>query len=680
MCTTGLRWLLALLVCCSTVPCLAQSYTWDNFVQEYTEGLLADSDGEPTSTGDVQDDLLLQWDAQLQELRTLHDNPMNINTATREELLRLPFLDEEQVEEIHAYIYLHGFLQTQGELRLVPLLDSRARRFLSLFVTYGGDQTAAGRRHKPLSPVTNTLTARLDVPLYYRRGYQVSDGYAGDPLYHRTLYQLKAGSHLRLGGHIEKDAGERWVDSWGVHAELRQLGVLRKAVVGDFRMGFGEGLVAGGTSWFARSTPAARTQTGIRASAGTDETRFLRGAAATLALGREVEVTLFASARLLDATLLQDGSVRTLLATGLHRTSSERKHKNNTGTQVYGGNLTWRHKGWHLGATGYYQRFGRTLNPGEQAYRKYYPRGRQFGTMGIHYGKSVYRLAVAGETAFSTEQGLRGKLPGEARRGGTQGIATLHRLTWRPTPRYTLSAVQRYYAPSYSSMQAAALSRGSRVQNENGLLLHLRAEPWDTWQILTYADFFHHPWPPYGCHTSRTGQEVQLQLVHPLGEHSSLAGRYLLRHTTDDSRSTRHRMRLQFLTQPSSHWRLQSTASLLRTQYGTGFSLLQGVRYEHSTPSLMLSAVAGYARPGKSKSGMSEYLPTLSGAMGQVFLYGETLHGTLLGRWQSHGERWRIEARYSVRRMLDASTQGTGLLTIYSPWRNDLAFQVRLRI
>ena len=73
-------------------------------------------------------------------------------------------------------------------------------------------------------------------------------------------------------------------------------------------------------------------------------------------------------------------------------------------------------------------------------------------------------------------------------------------------------------------------------------------------------------------------------------------------------------------------------------------------------------------------------MPTLSGAMGQTFLYGETLHGTLLGRWTSRDGHWRLEARYSMRRVLDASTQGSGLQTIYSPWRNDLAFQLRVKI
>ena len=55
-------------------------------------------------------------------------------------------------------------------------------------------------------------------------------------------------------------------------------------------------------------------------------------------------------------------------------------------------------------------------------------------------------------------------------------------------------------------------------------------------------------------------------------------------------------------------------------------------------------------------------------------------HGTLLGRWTSRGGHWRLEARYSVRRVLDAATQGSGLQTIYSPWRNDLAFQLRVKI
>ena len=676
---TALRCWLLLVLACWTLPSLGQTYTWDDFVQEYTEGLLTADTGEETAYEAATDADVQQWDVQLQELRPLHDHPMNINMATREELLRLPFLDEQQVEEIHAYVYLHGSLLTAGELRLVPLLDGRTRRFLSLFVTFGDAPPSQWPKGRSFTPVRQTLLTRVDVPLYYRRGYRVTDGYAGDPLYHRTQYRLQAGKHLRVGGQVEKDAGERWVDSWGAYAEVRQVGPLRRAVVGDYRMGFGEGLVVGGSSWYARSTPASRVQSGIRASTGTDEARFLRGAAATLALGREVSVTLFASRRMLDATLQSDGSVRTFLSSGLHRTTSERDRRHNAGSTLWGGSLTWTHRGLHLGATGYSQHSDRLLAPGNQPYRKYYPRGRRFGSAGIHYGWTAHRLVLAGETAFSSAQGLSAPLADDSRTGHTHGWATLHRLTWRPSARYTLSAVQRYYAPSYYSFQSAALSRTSRVQNENGLLVHLRAEPWDAWQMLVYADFFHHPWPPYGCRTSRTGQEVQAQVLHVLSERHSLSARYMLRHTVDDVHLTRHRLRLLYTLQPNRHWRMQSTATLLHTPSGTGYALMQAARYTPSD-SWMLTAVAGYADSGTSGTGMSEYLPTLAGSMGHTFLYHPTLHGTLLCRWTSRGGHWRLEARYGLRRVLDSSTQGSGLQTIYSPWRNDLAFQLTVRL
>ena len=58
----------------------------------------------------------------LQELadlyESLHAAPLNINTATKEELSMLPFLTDRQIEDIHAYIYMHGPMLTLGELQL----------------------------------------------------------------------------------------------------------------------------------------------------------------------------------------------------------------------------------------------------------------------------------------------------------------------------------------------------------------------------------------------------------------------------------------------------------------------------------------------------------------------------------------------------------------------------------
>ena len=56
----------------------AQKYDWDDFVEEYT------SDVERAEEEDLQQ--------HLQELKELSEHPLNINTATVEDFLQLPFL------------------------------------------------------------------------------------------------------------------------------------------------------------------------------------------------------------------------------------------------------------------------------------------------------------------------------------------------------------------------------------------------------------------------------------------------------------------------------------------------------------------------------------------------------------------------------------------------------------
>ena len=94
-----------------------ETYTWDDFISEYT----ADEE-------QAEDE---QWTLWLEELKDIHEQPMNINTASVDDLQRLPFLNTAQIEQIHAYIYLHGAMQTLGELRLIPLLDQATRQRLS---------------------------------------------------------------------------------------------------------------------------------------------------------------------------------------------------------------------------------------------------------------------------------------------------------------------------------------------------------------------------------------------------------------------------------------------------------------------------------------------------------------------------------------------------------------------
>ena len=622
----------------------------EDFFEEYL------SDEERAEEEDLQ--------LHLQELKELHEHPLNINTAGVDDLLQLPFLSEAQIEQIHAYIYLHGQMQTLAELRLVPLIDEATRRRLSLFVCAEPVQQEA--KDRLLGRLRHDFSTRLDVPLYYRLGQVKQDGYRGDALYHRMRYTIGNSRHFQAGLRIEKDAGERYYDSYGAYVMLHDVGILQRVIVGDYRIGFGEGLVMGSSIWSSKSTPPLKMQSGIRPMTSMDEVNFLRGAAVTLAFGKHISLSAFGSYRKRDATLTKEGEVQTLLTSGYHRTNTEWERRRNVVSWVGGGNFQWQGGGFHLGATGYWQQFGRPLNPGKQTYRAIYPKGKAFGTVGVNYGYTRYRLSLAGETAYST---------------AGRGIATINRASWNIGRNYILSAVQRFYSYQYHSFYSSALSENSNAQNESGVLVHLQAEPLAGLQLTAYADFFYHPWPRYRMTHSSTGQEFMLQGAYAISRRHNLLARYQLkRKENGDRMEPHHRVKLQWTCEASKHWRLQTTGSFHSVLASKGFMLTQNVRFTLAKPNLSLNGQLGWFHTDDYLSRIYVYQPALYSTVSSTSYYGHGVLGVLTCRWQSKNQRWMLEARYGMVRYFDREEQGTDLQRIFSPWKNDLSFQLRMKL
>lgn len=629
---------------------MAQNYSWEDFVQEYTtDGELAEEEG---------------WRNYMEELKALHEQPININTASVDDLMFLPFLDEKQIEEIHAYIYLHGAMQSLSELLLLRQMDWITRQKLALFV-YAGEAAPKGQKGTWLGKATQTLSTRIDIPLYYRKGFQVKDGYKGDALYQRIQYRLKTQRHLEVGFRMEKDAGESYYDTYGAFAQIKGVGRLQQAIVGDYRIGVGEGLVLGGNAWNSKSSPAMKPLSGIRPMTGMDESNFFRGGALQLELGKNVELNLFASHRKTDATLNKEGEVQTLITSGYHRTASEREKKRNTSASLAGGNLQWRYKGLHLGATGYYQQFNRNLNPGNEPYRRIYPKGRRFGAMSLNYGYSAYRFSLGGETAYATSG---------------RACATLHRAAWHINNRYTLSAVQRYYAPFYHSFHAAALGENSSVQNENGVLLHLNSTPADGWTAVGYMDFFYHKWPRYRMTRSSAGQEGMVQVGYQTSEHTVSLRYQIKRKETADTMEPHHRLKAQWNCTPHSAWNLQTTGLLHFVAEHAGFGMQEAVRYATHNDRLRLTLMGAYFHAPDYRCRLYFYEPNLYQSMSSSTFYGHGIHGVAMARWTSRNGVWMMEGKYGFCHYFDRKEIGSGMQTIFSNRKHDLAFSLKIKI
>ena len=628
-------------------------YTWEDFVTSMTE----DEDEEE---GDNRN----EW---IEELRLLHEHPLDINNAAPEALMQVPTLTEEAVEQIHAYIYLHGAIQTLGELRLIPGIDEEMLRVLPLFIRIQPQDNIQENKGKRKKRLRGSMDYRTDIPLYYRKGYCVSPGYAGDPLYHRYRGELEY-ADARMGFRMEKDPGETYYDSFGGFLMLERKGWMRRFVVGDFRAGFGQGLVIGSGSQWGISSHIISPSQGIRPMRGMDEYRFLRGVSAEMRLNTgkgALSLTPFLSWRKLDATLDEEGNVRTLRQDGLHRTQTERNAQRTVGHLAAGGHLGWKYRWLSLGTTAMWQQTDRPLQPGDALYRQIYPKGSRFGHMAMDYACSFYRLQISGEAAYSFERG---------------GWATLHRIRWTPQQKLQLGLIPRFYSYRYHSMLSSApTAYGSVPQNESGIMLHLSTQPVEGLSFTAYADASHHPWPRYGIQQESNIFRIQAEGEYAPSHAHRFWARYQWKHGLErgDVMRTHHQMRLQWEWRPRELHSLRISLMGHQTEKRIGWGLSGRWQLQSKDKQWAGTLSATYFDTYDYLHRIWIYEPSLIGSVSNGTFSGNGIRGAGKIRWKSRNEQWTLEAKIGATYRIDTRIQGSGLQTIMGRWKTDIGTLVR---
>lgn len=641
--------------------------SWDEFVQQIS------SEQEVMEEED--------WQKFLTDMEDLHTHPLNINTATAEELARIPFLSPMQIEEIHAYVSLDGPMKTLGEIQLIRGLPDLQKRILPLFV-YAGEKPKTDDGVKFWQGAKHQLDTRMDIPLYLRKGQQVSEtsGYAGDPLYHRLRYTLDS-RHLGFGVRLEKDPGETFYDSYGGFLVLKDLGrrddtghgIVRQIIVGDYLAGWGEGLVMSASSSSSKNSLFSGNGRGVRPLTSTMEDAFLRGVSLTLGQstrrqkGWAWQATMLASYRQQDATLNEDGTIRTIQTTGYHRTVLERSRKNNVEVATIGAHMVGVLRTTRgiltLGGTGYWQHYSSALSPGDQLYRQIYPKGQDFGAIGVHYGYSAYRFDFSGETAYSTEKG---------------GVATLARMSWIVSRSLKLALMGRYFSEDYYSFHAASMAENSKVQNETGAMASVEYQWHRNWLLTAWADFFSDTWPRYQMTHSSIGQEFMVGTTGTLGRHTLMFQYQLKRKERVDVMNQNHRFRTRW-TYETAGWKLQTAGVVHLSQIqemSTGFGISQLLQRSAIENRLRLTAMLGYFNTNDYDSRIYLYDPSLWGSTSSGMYYGDGIRGVITVRYTLPRGHWTVEAKYGITDYMDRDQISSGLQTIFSGTKQDIALQL----
>lgn len=638
--------------------------------------LLPDTISTPSSwrhwladLSEMEDFESTRWEDYEEDMEEMSQHPINLNTATREELSRFPFLSAQQVEDIQAYIYRYGGMKSLGELAMIPSVSWQQRQLLGSFVYVSTENVS----HFPtLQNIArygkHELVGMVKIPFYDRKGDV--NGYSGYKYKHGVRYQFRYGDYVKLGFLGAQDAGEPFgggknklgYDFYSFYLQVRQLGRWKNITLGRYRLHEGLGLVLNNDFSFGKlsvlSSLAASSATQIRVHSSRSSANYLQGAAATYSILRGLDLTAFFSYRQIDATLNDDGTIRTILKTGLHRTQSEIRRQDVASNTLVGGHINYRLGGWHVGATAFFTSFSRPLKPTKsQLYKRFAPEGDKFWNASIDYGYISYRWNIAGETAT----------------GDCGAIATLHSVSYLFSDKFSLLGLHRFYSARYYSLFSNAFAEGSDVQDENGVYLGFNWMPARRWSISAYSDFAHFAWPKYQTKTSTQSWDSQVNILYQPSRYYTLGARLRYKERAG-TRTDRCRC---YVSMQRKNWNARTSLDYVMSQKeerSQGYMVSENLGYQWRW--LRLAGSLGYFHTSDYESRIFVYEPGLLYQMSFGNYYGEGMRYALVARSEI-GRHLLLITKLGITDYFDRDHISSGYQEIVGSSQTDLEIQLK---
>ncbi len=474
----------------------------------------------------IQDEEL-DYEALYESLYMLYQSPIDLNRADREMLQATYLLSMAQVHHFLEYREAYGPILSVYELQVIPGFDLPTIAQLLPFVYVRRSEVFSGTGQRIKARKENQLLIRYERTLERKKGFWQPDlkadsswtsRYKGSPDKIYLRMNAKPSKHLQVGLTAEKDAGEQFIwdhathrygfDFGSFHLSVRNKGKIKSAVVGDYALQIGQGMVLG--AGFAPGkgaesiTSIKRGNLGLRPYTSAMESGFFRGVGATIN-HKNIDLTAFYSSVYRDAlenqiqdSLMNDQFyITTIRASGLHRTDSEIAAMATTRERTVGGNLNYASpKGQViLGVTGMYTQYSIPLNRTPRKYNQFEFNGTDNSNASVYFSVGWHNFNFFGETAISSSGGV-----------GVVGGAMISM-----TKQWEMSFLYRRYDRDFHALHGASFSENSRNINEEGVYLGVKYTPSSKLVFTAYFDQFRFPWLKYRVDAPSQGHEIFLR-------------------------------------------------------------------------------------------------------------------------------------------------------------------------
>ena len=445
------------------------------------------------------------YESLLLELSALAASPLSLNRASAGELRRLPFLNEMMIQNLLQHIHRYGPLHSISELQLIdgfsPELIRLAGHFLTTENTAGfpallKDGAAMHARHQ--------LSLRLGKQSNYSHHYHeqrpfpenTNSHYMGDPYRISLVYNLRYFRKFRAGFRAGKDPGEPWYargkthgfDFYSGHVMLRDVGMIKTLVLGDYQAGFGQGMLLWTSFSPGKGSDVLQVRKnagGIRPHTSGNENHFFRGIGLTLER-RRMEFSLLLSSKARDASIQNPDSsgqrfFSSLRDSGLHRPDSEMAGKNALKEGMIATRMAYNGRGLQAGVMQLHHWFDAGYQPANPLTPAFPGLQKQNTGYAADIGIGVKNTGLFAELASY------GKSKTAFVAGMLMGIG----------PGIIFSGLLRSYDQQYHGYYSCPFGEQTRANNEKGIYSGIQLSLTNHIRLSAYADFFRHPWIRY---------------------------------------------------------------------------------------------------------------------------------------------------------------------------------------
>ena len=457
---------------------------------------------------------------------------LSINKVSAEELRRLLFLTEYQIGNLIEYREKSGLILSAHELSSVNGFNDYIACFCAVLFSFPNEE----------ADLYNIVyTAAGNVGVYGRRGetgLETQLRYSPQKymrLRQKAVYSLKSDANISAGIFCENDAGEGGRYFWKLWsgdakemavsmAHREATGMLNrkipmadfisfniaadniyvknfklKLIAGDFRAGFGYGLLMRqGLNFTNYMQPIsfASNCNSVMPYNGSDENDYFRGIAlSAFASKQNISVFLFYSNKMVDARI-KDGGYSSLLKDGKHNTPSLFETRKSLGERVYGANINKEWSRARVGATAMISSLDLPYCGRVNYYNGYRRYNGSLCNVGINWLYSFGVAMIFGEVAYCANMG-KVKESSEFDTAASERIAAIVGTYLRIGDNLEFTVGVRHYGVSYIAPYSGPYSTLGETYNQRGAFISLFKPVFGSLKLGLFADYTAYPFPRY---------------------------------------------------------------------------------------------------------------------------------------------------------------------------------------